>query len=153
MKPTKARDLVPAGLVTAVVVYLALRLLYGVLPPLPRLAGITLLVLAVVEALFGFALRGRIRAEDKAVQPLTAARAVALAKASSLLGSIMLGAWLGVLGYVAPESANFDAAKHDIASAVVGAACAAALIAAAVWLEFCCRTPGNPDDQRQDPNR
>ncbi|RLK59833.1 DUF3180 domain-containing protein [Actinokineospora cianjurensis] len=150
---TKPRDLVLAGLVGAVVVYLALRVLYGDLPPLPRLAGITLLVLAVVEALFGFGLRDRIKGTGKAVQPLTAARAVALAKASSVLGAIMVGAWLGVLGYVLPESAEVAAAKHDVASAVVGVVCAAALIAAALWLESCCRTPDDRDDQRRDPIR
>ncbi|MBM7771447.1 hypothetical protein JOD54_001651 [Actinokineospora baliensis] len=150
MRFTKARDLVPAGLLGAVVVYLALRLLYGELPPLPRLAGITLLVLAVVEALFGFGLRGRIKT-GKPIQALTAARAVALAKASSLLGAIMLGAWLGVLAYVVPESAQVDAARHDVASAAVGLVCAAALIGGALWLEFCCRTPDDPDDQRRRP--
>ncbi|SES06060.1 DUF3180 domain-containing protein [Actinokineospora terrae] len=150
---TKPRDLVLAGLVGAVVVYLALRVLYGDLPPLPRLAGITLLVLAVVEALFGFGLRDRIKGTGKPVQPLTAARAVALAKASSVLGAIMVGAWLGVLGYVLPESAEVAAAKHDVASAIVGVACSAALIAAALWLESCCRTPDDRDDQRRDPIR
>lgn len=152
MRFTRAGDLVAAGLIAAVVVYLALRLVYGELPPLPTFAGVTLLVLAVVEAAFGHALRGRIRGVGGArpPQPLTAARAVALAKASSLLGAIMLGAWLAVLGYVLPESAQVDAARGDIPSAVVGAVCAASLIAAALWLESCCRTPRDPDDQRRD---
>ncbi|GAA2987787.1 DUF3180 domain-containing protein [Actinokineospora diospyrosa] len=148
MRFTKARDLVPAAIIGAVVGYLALRQFYGDLPPLPRLAGITLLVLAIVEALFGFGLRSRIKA-GKPIQALSAARAVALAKASSLLGAIMLGAWLGVLGYVVPESAQVDAARHDVASAVVGVVCAAALIGGALWLEFCCRTPPDHDDQRR----
>ncbi|HVK26636.1 MAG TPA: DUF3180 domain-containing protein [Actinokineospora sp.] len=154
MRFTNARDLVPAGAVTAVAVYLGIRLIYGELPPLPTLAGITLLVLAIVEVAIGFALRGRIRATSgKPVQPLTAARAVALAKASSLLGAIMLGAWLAVLGYVLPESAQLEAAKADIPSAVVGALCAAALIGAALWLEYCCKTPTDPDDHRRDRSR
>ncbi|GAA3025929.1 DUF3180 domain-containing protein [Actinokineospora globicatena] len=153
MRFTTARDLVLAGLIGAVVVYLALRLLYGDLPPLPQLAGITLLVLAVVEALFGFGLRDRIKGNGKPVQALTAARAVALAKASSLLGAIMVGAWLGVLGYVLPDSGQVAAAKHDVVSAVIGLGCAAALIGAALWLEHCCRTPPDRDDQRRDPIR
>jgi hypothetical protein len=151
---TRARDLVTAGGFTAVVVYLAIRLLYGELPPLPRFAGVTLLVLAVVEAALGWSLRGRIRrmVEGKPdggrpLQPLTAARAVALAKASSLLGAIMLGAWLGVLGYVLPRRVELAAAANDLPSAILGAVCAAALIAAALWLEFCCRAPDDHDDQ------
>ncbi|GLZ40351.1 DUF3180 domain-containing protein [Actinokineospora sp. NBRC 105648] len=154
MRFTKPRDLLPAGAIGAVVVYLALRLLYGQLRPLPTLAGITLLVLAIVEVAFGFALRARIRgAEGRPVQPLTAARAVALAKASSLLGAIMLGAWLGVLGFVLPKSAQVDAAKHDVSAGVVGAICAAVLIGAALWLESCCRTPEDPDERPREGSR
>ncbi|GAA4290255.1 DUF3180 domain-containing protein [Actinokineospora soli] len=150
MRFTKASDLVPAGLVTAVALYLLIRGLYGELPPLPTFAGAPLLVLAVVEAVFGYALRGRIRrtSTGKPLQPLTAARALALAKASSLLGAIMLGAWLAVLAYVVPESDRVEAARADIPSAAIGAVCAAVLIGAALWLESCCRTPDDPDDQR-----
>ena len=151
MRATKAGDLVPAGAIGALIGYLGCRLLYGSLPPLPTLAGVTLLVLAIGEAVLGYSLRSRIRGKSKKpVQALTAARSVALAKASSLLGSIMLGVWLGVLGYVLPESSRVAAAKADVPSAIVGAACAAVLIGAALWLEHCCRTPDDPypDDRR-----
>ena len=157
MRFTRARDLVTAGVFTAVVVYLGVRLLSGELPPLPTFAGVTLAVLAVVEAALGTSLRGRIRrmVEGKPdggrpLQPLTAARAVALAKASSLLGAIMLGAWLGVLGYLLPRRAELSAAADDLPSAIIGAVCAAALIAAALWLEHCCRAPHDRDDQRSE---
>lgn len=150
MRFTKASDLVPAGLVTAVALYLFIRLLYGELPPLPTFAGVPLIVLAVVEVVFGFALRGRVRrtSTGKPLQPITAARALALAKASSLLGAIMLGAWLAVLGYVVPESGRVAAAASDIPSAVIGAVASAVLIGAGLWLESCCRAPEDRDDQR-----
>ncbi|MGW5050554.1 DUF3180 domain-containing protein [Actinokineospora sp. NPDC004072] len=152
MRFTKASELVSAGLVTAVALYLFIRLLYGKLPPLPTFAGVTLLVLAVVEVVFGYVLRGRVRGtgQGRPLQPITAARAVALAKSSSLLGAIMLGAWLAVLAYVVPESGRVAAARGDIPSAVIGAVSAAVLIAAALWLESCCRTPRDRDDQRRD---
>lgn len=146
---TRPRDLVIAGLVTAAVVYLLVRVLYGQLPPLPTFAGVTLLVLAVVETVLAFSLRSRIRdpRDGRPVQPLTAARAVALAKASSLLGAIMVGAWLGVLGYVLPRRSEITAAADDLPSTVVGVICSALLIAAALWLEWCCRTPRDQDNQ------
>lgn len=154
MRFTRARDLATAGVFTAVVVYLAIRLLYGKLPPLPTFAGVTLAVLAVVEATLGSSLRARIRrmydgkpGAGKPLQPLTAARAVALAKASSLLGAIMLGAWLGVLGYLLPRRTELSAAADDLPSAIIGAVCAAALIAAALWLEYCCRAPRDQDEE------
>lgn len=147
---TRARDLVLTGLVAALLVHLLVRSFYGQLPPLPTFAGVTLLVLAVVEAALGASLRNRIRHpnEGRPLQPLTAARAVALAKASSILGAIMLGTWLGILAYVAPRRDEITAAADDFPSAIVGIGCAAALIAAALWLEWCCRTP---DDQRNQP--
>jgi len=146
---TRARDLVVAGVLAAGIVYLTVRVIYGDLIPLPTLAGITLLVLAIVEAALGASLRSRIRRPEpgRRVQPLTAARAVALAKASSLLGAIMLGAWLGLLGYVLPRRSEVDAAAHDTPSAVIGIGCAAVLIAAALYLEWCCRTPRDQDNQ------
>src|SRR5262245_7394033 len=149
MKFTRARDLVGTGVFTGVLVYLGIRLIYGELPPLPTFAGITLLVLAIVEAALGGSLRSRIRNPERAerpLQPLTAARAVALAKASSLLGAIMLGAWLGVLVYLLPLRDELNAAADDLPSAIVGAVCSALLIAAALWLEYCCRTPHDRED-------
>ena len=56
----------------------------------------------------------------------------------------MLGAWAGVLAYVLPARGEFEAAAHDTVSGVVGAVCAAVLIAAALWLERCCKTPEDP---------
>ena len=144
---TRARDLVLTGLVSTALVYLLVRVLYGQMPQLPTFAGVTLLVLGAIEAWLGIWLRSRIRDPHRELQPLTAARAVALAKASSVLGAIMFGAWLGVLGYVLPRRAEITAAAADFRSAVVGVTCAALLIAAALWLEWCCKTPRDQDNQ------
>ncbi|MGH3819461.1 MAG: DUF3180 family protein, partial [Pseudonocardiaceae bacterium] len=84
------------------------------------------------------------------VQALTAAKAVVLAKASSLAGAITGGAWLGVLGYVLPLRSQLQSAAADTGTAAVGAVCAGALVAAALWLEHCCRTPDGPDDPEPD---
>jgi membrane protein implicated in regulation of membrane protease activity len=160
VKFTRARDLATAGLLAVVVVYLAIRLLYDTLPPLPTFAGVTLLVLAIVEAALGTSLRGRIKRrfegrpdDGKPLQPLTVARAVALAKASSLLGAIMLGAWIGVGAYLLPRRDELSAAANDMPSAVVGVVSSALLIAAALWLEYCCRTPKDQEGQRPEPGR
>lgn len=146
---TKPRDLLAAGLIAGLLAHLLLRLAYDTLPALPRLAGFTLLAIAIIDFFLGFSLRARIYRKPGArpVEPLTAARAVALAKASSLLGAIMFGAWAGVLIYVLPVRGEFDAAASDTVSAVIGAVCAALLVGAALWLEYCCKTPREP---RQD---
>lgn len=149
---TRARDLITAGVVAAVLVNLLLQLAYGELPTFPQLAGTTLLAFAVAEVVLGTTLRARIQRRPGArpVQALTAAKAVVLAKASSLAGAITGGAWLGVLGYVLPLRSQLQSAAADTVTAVVGAVCAGALVAAALWLEHCCRTPGGPDDPELD---
>ena len=153
MTPTRARDLVIPAVFTGLLVHLLLRVGYDRLPPLPTLAGSALAPVAVVDPAFGYSLRARIarRPGTRPVLPLTAARAVALAKASSLLGAIMLGGWLAVIAYTLPHRDEMTAAGSDTGSAVVGALCAAALVAAALWLEYCCRTPGRPGEPPGEP--
>ena len=145
---TRARDLLAAAAIAAVLVNLLLRLSYGDLPTLPQPAGTTLLIFAIAEVLLGNTLRARIkqRPGSRPVQALTAAKAVVLAKASSLAGAITGGAWLGVLGYVLPLRSELASAASDTVTAALGAVCAAALVAAALWLEHCCRTPDDDEE-------
>jgi hypothetical protein len=145
---TRIRDLLLTALIVGILTHLLFRQSYQSIPPLPALAGLTLLVLAIVEFAFGFSLRARILRKPGArpVQPLTAARAVALAKASSLVGAIMFGAWGGVLLYVLPLRSQLTAASSDTLAAVIGTVCAVLLVAAALWLEYCCKTPEMPDE-------
>lgn len=152
MTPTRTRDLVGAGAIAAVLANLLLQLSYGDVPPLPQLAGTTLLVVAVVEVALGTTLRARIRHRPgtRPVQALVAARAVVLAKASSVAGAITAGAWLGVLGYVLPLRSQLQAAASDTVSALIGVVCAGALVAAGLWLEYCCRTPDGPGGPEPD---
>ena len=152
MTATRPRDLAVAALVAGVVVHLLVRLAYGSLPAIPALAGATLGVLGVAEAIAGSALRARIerRPGTEPVQPLVAARAVLVAQASALGGSIMAGAWAGLLLYVLPRSGELVAAAADTAGAAVGLACALLLVGGALWLERCCRTPDDPDRERRE---
>ncbi|NKE62533.1 DUF3180 domain-containing protein [Lentzea sp. PSKA42] len=143
MRFTRPRDLAAVAIIAGLLAHLLLRLAYDSLPPMPALAGSTLFVIAVVEVVLAFSLRSRIQRRQGArpVQPLTAARAVALAKASSVLGALMFGAWTGLLIYVIPVRDSFPAASKDLVAAVIGVISALALTAAALWLEHCCKTP------------
>jgi len=151
MSPTRVRDLAVAGLVTALLVNLLVRLAYGELPAFPLLAGAPLGVLGVAEAVAGNTLRARIqrRPGTAPVQPLVAARAVLVAKASAVAGAIMAGAWAGVLAHVLPRAGTVAAAGGDTAAAAVGVVCALGLVGGALWLERCCRVPEDRD--RDDP--
>lgn len=145
---TKSRHLVAAGLVAAVVIYLLSLLSYGGLPPLPTLAGATLLLIAVVDVVLAVNMRPRVQRKQgtEPVEALTAARAVALAKASSMAGAIMAGVWVGLLGYLLPQLSVVEAAKSDATSGVVGLISAACLIGAGLWLEHCLRNPDEPEN-------
>ncbi len=150
MQFTRARDLVVAAVLGFGLTFPLFRAAYQSLPALPTLAGTTLLVLAVGEFVLAFVVRARIR-EHRVVTGLGIARTVALAKASSLLGALMGGAWVGALAYLGPRSGRVTAAADDLPATIVGVVSAAALIGAALWLEYNCRTPDEGDRGRGQP--
>lgn len=150
---TRWRDLVLLAVIVGVLANLLLHIGYGSLPPVPRLTGITLGVLAAVELGVAFNLRARINHKEGTtpVPALTAARAVLLAKASSKAGAVMAGVWAALLVYVVPDLGLVTAASDDAWTSVIGLVCALALVGAALWLEWCCKTPGG-SDQSDRPN-
>lgn len=151
MRSTRAWDLIGLGLVAAVATWLLVRSFYGSLPPIGVLAGASLYAVAVGE--FAFALYVRARIRDRRIgdgpqqlHPITVARALALAKASALVGAALVGVWTGFLLYVLPISATVRAASADRVGAVVGLVAGLVLVGAALWLEHCCRTPDDHTD-------
>jgi hypothetical protein len=150
VKPTKITNLVLIAIAFVVLANLALRATYDRLVTFPTLAGITLFVLAIAEGGLAVALRPRLlgRRDTTPVPPLTAVRVLALAKASSVLGAVMTGAWVGLLVFTLPRQDQV-AAAHDTVSSVIGAVSALALAGVALWLEFCCRAPESPEDDHR----
>jgi hypothetical protein len=149
--PTRIRDLIAYAAAVTLVTWLAMRQWYGDLPRLRWFVPLSLLLLAIAEVLAANQLRDRIRHRPGAlpVQPLVAARMLALAKASAVVGAFVTGIWAGLLVYVVPRLGELAAAPNDTATGVVGVAAAVALTAAALWLEYSCRTPAPPDGDRQ----
>ncbi|MET0187715.1 MAG: DUF3180 domain-containing protein [Pseudonocardia sediminis] len=144
---TRPRDLLAVGLAAVLVGNLVIRLLYSSIPSLPLAAGVVLGVLGVAELVGGYVLRGRIERRRGAppVDPLLAARAVIVAKASAVAGSFVAGLWAGVLTYTLPLAGDVTAAAGDSVTAGIGLVCALLLVGAGLWLEHCCRTPDDPD--------
>lgn len=153
MRFTRVRDLLGLAAVVALVSWLVIRQLYGDLPPLPAFVSLSLVVLAAVEVVLGLQLRARIlrRPGTDLVQPLLAARAVALAKASSLAGAAATGFWAGLLAFTVPNLGFLAAASADTRTGVVGVLCGVALVGGGLWLEHCCRAPDRPDDESARP--
>jgi len=151
MGPTRTRDLVSAVFVTAVAGYLLVRVVYRWFPPITGWTGVSLLGVAVAVAGWGFYVRARIGDGEVGVgpgrlHPLAVARSVLIAKASAWMGSVVLGWWLAVVAYLLPRRGTLQVAAEDTVGAVVAGLCALALVAAALWLQHCCRSPDEPSD-------
>ena len=116
--------------------------------------GLSLLAVAIAEAVWALSVRARIRDGEIGVgagrlNPLVVARGVAIAKASAWVGALALGWWLGVLAYLLTKRSELRVATADTPGAVVAALSAFALIVAALWLQYCCRSPNDPNADRE----
>jgi hypothetical protein len=159
--PVNRRDLLVLAAGLAVAAWLVVRAGYGSLPALRWWLPVPLGVLALAEALGARTLRARLAAQRdrrppaerssapvRPVEPMLVARLAVLAQASAYVGAAFVGTWVGVLLYVGPAVSRLRTAGSDTATGVVGVACSAALVAAALWLESICRIPPSSDDER-----
>ena len=149
MKPTRARTLLFTGVLAAAVWWPLLTVIYAKLPPLTWSGVPALLIAAGAEAWTGRDLRNRIagRTPGRPAPPLFVVRILALAKASSLTAAVIAGVCAGFIGYL---SGMLGAAtpRSDLITASITFAAALVLLAAALFLEYCCRIPKNPDAGR-----
>jgi hypothetical protein len=159
VKPTRVSTLVVVAVVGAVLGWLLLRSLYAKLPPLPWTGVPALLIAALAEAWTGRDLKARIAARRGSGQvtgrglkppaPLFVSRMVALAKASSLAAAIIAGFTAGFDVYLS-GSLSASVPRQDALTAAITFAAAVVLACAALYLEFCCRVPGDPDRDERD---
>ncbi|WP_067606270.1 DUF3180 domain-containing protein [Nocardiopsis listeri] len=124
-------------------------------PPLiPWSAIPTLLLLAFAESYTAGRTARRIRREPgtEPIEPISAARLLALAKASALFASIAAGLFAGMALSI---TARLDLPTHREAFLVsLGTALAAGLLlVAALYLEHACRVPDDGEDDIDDTPR
>lgn len=155
MGPTRKRDLTAAVVAGAVFGYLLVLLVHRWLPPITVWTGLSLLGIAIGEALWGRYVRAKISAgeigsESGWLHPLVVARSLLIAKASAWMAALMLAWWVGVLAYFLPRRSWLRAAAENTAGALVAAVSALALVVAAVWLQHCCKSPRDPADYGAD---
>ncbi|GIF25276.1 hypothetical protein BJ973_007528 [Actinoplanes tereljensis] len=150
LRPTSISVLIVACLGAAALGWLLLSFTYQSLPELPWSPVIVLFVLSIAEGLLAQNTSVRIQRKPGTlpVDPLAVARYVALAKASSLVGSLSAGFSAGLLAWLAMEPT--EAAHNDLPAAGAGLVAAAALIGTALWLERSCRIPEQPDTEDED---
>jgi hypothetical protein len=151
MGPTRKRDLTAAVLGTAVLGYLLLIGLYRWFPPITIWTGLSLLAVGIAEAIWARHVRAKIADGEIGdargwLHPLAVARSLEVAKASAWVGALALGWWVGVLAYLLPRRSWLRVAAQDTIGTAVAALSALALVTAALWLQHCCRSPGDPSD-------
>lgn len=149
MGPTRKRDLTASVVGAAIVGYLLVIGLYRWFPPITVLTGISLLAVAIAEALWARYIRTKITDGEIGdgpgwLHPLAVARSLVVAKASAWVGAVMLGWWVGVLVYLLQS--RLRVAAEDTPGAVVAAVSALALVVAALWLQHCCKSPQDPTE-------
>jgi Protein of unknown function (DUF3180) len=149
MNPTRPWTLLAVAAVCAVAAWLVVRASFSDLPTLSWTGAPALVLLAAAEALSGRNLRAKImgRRDGKPLAPIAVARMAALAKASSLGGAAFGGLAAGFFAYTA-GFLNLTVPRSDAINSGVTAVAAGILVAAALYLERCCRAPSR---DRDDP--
>jgi Protein of unknown function (DUF3180) len=137
--------------VCAIIAWLAVRATFTSLPLLPVTTIPVLAALALGETFVGRYIRNRLagRGSAKPLAPIAVTRLVALAKASSAGAAAIGGLCAGFLVYLL-GSLDKTIPARDARVAGITVAAAVALIAAALYLERCCRAPKPPDDSDED---
>lgn len=145
MTPTRLPVLLATAAVTAVLAWVLARSAYPALSPLPWLTGVTPLLLALAEAITAWLLRARLRGVPgtRPVHPIDVARTAALAKASSVAGALVVGAYAGIAAAASAARARLAVAGDDLLAAALGVAAGLLLVAAALALERVCRVPSD----------
>jgi len=151
MSPTRKRDLTTAVLGTAVAGYVLVTVMYRWFPPITVRTGLSLLAVGCAEAVWGRYVRAKIVAGEIGdgpgwLHPLAVARSLVIAQASAWVGALALGWWVGVLSYLLPRRSWLSVAAEDTAGTAVAALSALALVIAALWLQHCCKSPGDPTE-------
>ena len=137
-----------AGAVT----WAVLTAVYTSLPPLSWTGVPALLIAAGAEAWTGRDLRGRIQGRQGArpAPPLFVARMVALAKASSMTAALLAGVCAGFIIYLSGMT-SAPTPRSDLVNASLSFGACLVLMAAALFLEYCCRVPRDGDDEEVPP--
>jgi hypothetical protein len=149
VRPTSWRTLAVLAVIAGLGGWLLADRAYGSLVALPAYAPATAALIAVFELGLAKVVSDQINHRSRrrrGMHPLQVARAVALAKASSAAGALLLGLYLGLFAWTFPRRDELAAAEHDALISGITAATALLLVIAALLLERGCRTPPEPDE-------
>lgn len=149
LRPTGWR--LPAGIAfgAAVPALFVTERFYGAFPVLPWTAVPTLLLLAMAEFVTAYHTRRRIRREPgtEPVEPLSAARLLALARASAVFGAAAAG-WFAGMVLALSDRLAAPGPREDALTAAITMLAALVLLGAGLVLERSCRVPEESEGGR-----
>ena len=152
MRPTRWTVLLAIGLLAGIISWLVVSREYDSWPALPIAGPLTLVILAIAELAFALSVRNRLRNARRPARhrldPIFVARLAVLAKASSHAAAVVGGLYAGFLVYTLRHLGK-PRINADSRASGISLAASVALIAAALFLEHCCRVPKPPDDDRR----
>jgi hypothetical protein len=146
MRPTRRRDLALAALLAGLVGYAVTRLAYVDLPSPSVYSLLWIPLLAITEVYIAILTRSRLagRHGTRPINGMIVARVAALAKATSMVAALAVGAYAGFFGWVIQLSST--AGTRDAQTSAIGVSLSVLLVSAAAFLEHVCRVPHDPDD-------
>ncbi len=153
MRPTRVAELIGTAVALALLAYFLAAAAYASLPKLPALAPLSIALLAAAEGIMAKVVSDRLsqrrdergRPLGRPLHPMQVARAAVLAKASSVLGAVIGGAYVGFFAWTFPRRDQTAAFSDDARVSVICALASGALVVAALLLERSCRTPEPPE--------
>lgn len=150
VRPTRYGVLGALALLAAALTWGVLRVLDSrtpLVPPLPPTVPLGLLALALGIGVSALALRRRLRGDPgtRRVDPLAAARMLALAKAAAHAGALLLGCYAGLALFLLPD-AGLTLRRGRLVLALLSVLAALALTGSGLLLERVCRV-----DPPEDP--
>ena len=150
MSRIAASTLVLVALVAAVAGYVLTDTFLGTVPSVGW-AWVTLLAVAVVDAVWAFRIRsaiegGTVGQDRSQMHPVTVARSAALGQASAVLGAAAGGAGAGLVLVFLPRLGALAMAREELPSSVALLVTGALLVAAGLFLEASCATPPGDDE-------
>ena len=154
MRPVSTSALLLVALCAAVVGWVVLGAVdRSDLGPLgvPWTAPAGLVVLAAAVLGSGWPVRRWNRGDrSRPLDPLRAARTLVLARATSVTGAALVGAYAAVVLLLVP-TADVEPRRERLLLALVATVASAALAVAGVLVERWCRLPPDDRDEGQDP--
>jgi hypothetical protein len=156
MRTTRVTTLVATAVVAVAVGWSGARVLAGLsgtAPRVPRGAPFAMVFLAAVLVTGALVMRRRVhhrRETTPLVSPDLAVRLLVLAKASSLVGAAVTGAYIGLAIYHL-GALSIPLRRTEAVVAGFTALAGLVVIVTALWLERECRAPH--DDERSDRGR